>query len=462
MGWDVQLGELEASEIDAVLLHPEHTTNLQAVTWLLERFDAANTAEDLYDFQAQLFRASYRAQLAADRIGRTVHRVNAGKTPDWPGPMDAETATFVDPPWHLRCAPESTAPEEWVLERRVAERVIRQLRAVGDALAWRVHRYDRRVIIALSRNDLPGPFVGKAGLDAELGKITEIREQQGNFALLHDLTSVMRVLDATEIERTGRRMLHEIKSSDSSSARAKARKQTKHAERLLAAIDGSAALPGEEVMILWRARAQLRTHVRDLVPMLERAAAEGFAAIQVADRVVSAFHLLPAAGGSVSVQEVWNAYVRRRDDLLLQRLGIEQGCHRLRATSIDSAARDPATAPWGIYPLPAHLRAALICDYLILESFLAADQVAARFHRRRLNAQVLLPVTGNGFDEHTQVLQVTDNGHGVVVHGNAMYQLLMEFVRTDRFIDAIGEVLKLPDPSIRSLLTYSNERAAWR
>ncbi|MEU9158437.1 hypothetical protein AB0D59_49920 [Streptomyces sp. NPDC048417] len=459
MGWDVRLGELEASEIDAVLQHPEHMVNFHAVTWLLEQFDAAKTtAEDLYDFQAHLFRASYRAQLAADRIARAVRRINAGKAPGWPGPMDADTATFVNPPWRLRCAPDSREREQWIFERRVAERVIRQLRAVGDALAWRVHGYDRRVIVALSRNDPPGPFVAKSGLDAELGKITEFMEQ-GRFALLHDLTSVVRVLDATEIEPSGRRMLHEIKSSGSSSATAKAKKQIKRAERLLAAIDGRVALPGEEATSLWRAGTQLRTHVRELVPAIERAAAEGFSAVQFADRVVGAFHLLSASGRHA--EEVWNAYVRCREDLLRQRLGIEKGLHRLRATSVDSAARDPATAPWGIYPLPAHHRAALICDYLVLESFLVADEVAARFHRKRLDAQVLLSVPGHGFDGHTKILQIADNGHNIVVHGNAMYQLLMEFVRTDRFVDAIDEALKLPDPSIHSLLMYSNERAVW-
>ncbi|GAA3839091.1 hypothetical protein GCM10022403_084280 [Streptomyces coacervatus] len=59
MGWDVGLGELEASEIDAVLQHPEHLINFQVITWLLERFDAAkSTAKELYDFQAQLHSAA--------------------------------------------------------------------------------------------------------------------------------------------------------------------------------------------------------------------------------------------------------------------------------------------------------------------------------------------------------------------------------------------------------------------
>ena len=40
----------------------------------------------------------------------------------------------------------------------VCERVDRQLRSVADALAWRVFNYDRRVIVAFSRNYPPGPM----------------------------------------------------------------------------------------------------------------------------------------------------------------------------------------------------------------------------------------------------------------------------------------------------------------
>ncbi|RPE43131.1 hypothetical protein EDD90_6308 [Streptomyces sp. Ag109_O5-1] len=49
----------------------------------------------------------------------------------------------------------------------------------------------------------------------------------------------------------------------------------------------------------------------------------------------------------------------------------------------------------------------------------------------------------------------------MVVHGSGVYQLLMEFVRTDRFIPATSEALELPHPPQHTLHTYSNEKAAW-
>ena len=51
----------------------------------------------------------------------------------------------------------SGATGSWALESLVCDRVARQVRLVGDALAWRLFNFDRRVVMALSRND-PGAF----------------------------------------------------------------------------------------------------------------------------------------------------------------------------------------------------------------------------------------------------------------------------------------------------------------
>lgn len=461
MAWDGGLSGLDESKLNCVFLHPEHRANLSNVTWLLERCDAAGRGvDDLYDVQAHLFQASYRAQLAAQSIRRALRRVQGFKAPDWPGDHTTEIAALVAPPWQLSCPSDSSREEDWRLERHVAERVIRQLRAVGDVLAWRVYNYDRRAIVALSRNDPPGPFVGKEGLDYELGKVVEIKSKEGNFALLHDLTSVLRVLDVTELRPDGSRMLREVKSSATASATTKARRQLKQAERLLGAIDGSQPLPGSEATQLWRSRTQLRTHVRDVSPLLDRAEKDGYAAARISDRVISVLHLLTAARDG-RPEAKWAVYAGLRNRLLEQHQGIERGLHRLQVTSTDTTARDPATAPWGIYPLPARHRAALICDYLIIQTFALADGLAERFQRRGLHAQVLLPEQDGTFDTSTDVLRVAGPTRGMVVHGNAVYQLLMEFVRTDRFIPAISEALELPHPPQHTLHTYSNEKAAW-
>jgi len=462
LAWDLPLREMDAAVMDHVMLHPEQRRNLQVVTELLHGLDLSSTAEDLYDVQADLFRYSYRAQMAAFGIGRAVGRLKARKRPDWSPVADDPESPFAVPAWQLVCDANCDQPEAWVLERRVAERVIRQLRSVGDALAWRVFRHDRRLIIALSRNDPPGPLVNKAGLDFELGRITDIKQQRGNFALLHDLTSVVRVLDVTEVDAAGRRLLQEVKSSDAPSARAKAAKQIKRAERLLAAVDGEQPLPDEESTTLWRAKAQHRTDARAVIPLLDRAEQDGFASARLRDRVVGAIHLLTAARTHQSPQALWHLYAARRDRLLDRHLGITDGLHRLTASSGDSAARDPAVAPWGIYPWPARHRAALICDFLVLQVFMSADQLAQRFQRRGFTAQVTLPVPGGMFEGTTEVINVVGANAGMTMHGNVAYQLLMEFIETSRFVDASLEIMGLPRSLDHTVLVYSNERASWR
>jgi hypothetical protein len=86
-----------------------------------------------------------RLAVDSDRNGfsQAVKRMRAGKPPQ---PGAPEPQSGLDP----------RQPETWRLERDVCERVARQLRCVGDALAWRVFGFQRRYILALCRNDPPG------------------------------------------------------------------------------------------------------------------------------------------------------------------------------------------------------------------------------------------------------------------------------------------------------------------
>jgi hypothetical protein len=83
---------------------------------------------------------------------------------------------------------------------------------LGDALARRYYKYDRRAIIALSCNDSPGPMYGKKGLPYELGRVEEIWKSDGHFALMHDLTNCLRIADLSEIVSDGMTWLREIKA----------------------------------------------------------------------------------------------------------------------------------------------------------------------------------------------------------------------------------------------------------
>jgi hypothetical protein len=219
-----------------MMRHPEQVANIGGVKELLGLFDQAHDPGIVRDVQSDLFQASYRAQQAAGDIRRARKRLQDGKAPGWPVDHGAELAEFMAPAWRLRCDPGSHADKDWSGELRVAERVVRQLRSVGDALAWRVFRYDRRAIVALSSNSPPGPFVGKKGLGYELASVIDHWRERKTFTLLHDLTSVLRVMDSTELQPDGSLMVREVKSSP----RASTSRQVRIAEAALAAIDGRA------------------------------------------------------------------------------------------------------------------------------------------------------------------------------------------------------------------------------
>jgi hypothetical protein len=409
--------------------------------------------------QEHLYRATYRAQQAGHDIRRAVSRLKSGKNSGWPVAHNPETAAFVAPPWQLSCEPDSRDSTAWEAELLVAERVDRQLKAVGDALAWRVHRYDRRIIIALSRNSPPGPFVGKTGLAYERGAVRDLWEKHRHFALMHDLTSVLRIVDVTEVRADGFRMLREIKANPDASIG----RQIRLAQAALAAIDGSSPLPGtgpETEPFLWRSSAQLCTHVRRLGPLIDQASAYGFWIGRTGDRVAGIVNLLVAAQNGRAPAEQWAEYQENLDETLRKHL--PASLHRMKAISADVAGRDPAIAPYGIYPVPAWQRAGLICDYPIIEGTMTDRTLVTALERHGLATRLLLPAASGHRSSGQSVLEITRRDRSLILHGAALNQLLLEWIVTDRYADAIAELLGTEHPSPQGVLTFSNEVAVWR
>lgn len=453
------LAGLSAPQLDAAMRHPEQLENLSTVTMLLQGLDAAGSDPGRWAAcQEQLYRASYRAQQAGHDLRRALSRLASGKNPGWPVAHDSETEKFVAPAWRLLCNPDCLDSAGWDTELRIAERIDRQLKSVGDALAWRVYRYDRRIIIALSRNKPPGPFVGKAGLASERGAVRDLWTTHRHFALMHDLTAALRIVDITEVQANGYRMLREIKANPKASAS----RQIRLAEAALAAIDGSNPLPGPDPDLepfLWRSSAQLRTHVRQLRPLIDQASDHGFWVGRTGDRVVGVANLLAAAQNGRYPAEQWAEYEDSRDQALGKHLPVS--LHRMKAISADAAGRDAAIAPYGIYPLPAWQRAGLICDYLIIEGTMADRTLVAAFEKRGMTARPLLPAANGVQSADQDVLEVTRGNCRVVLHGAALNQLLLEWIVTDRYADAVAELFDMPNPSPQAVLTFSNERSAW-
>ena len=150
------LDELPAEKISAIQTHPIHQEGMRTVVRLIHQLRNSTCDSDLYEFQQELLARVLATEEHRAGCSRVVKRLKRGEGV----PVDAV---------ELRGAGEQHELENWLLERDVCERVGRQLRCVGDALAWKAFDYQRNYILVLSRNEPPGPMAGKAGLIAERG-----------------------------------------------------------------------------------------------------------------------------------------------------------------------------------------------------------------------------------------------------------------------------------------------------
>lgn len=210
----------------AVLTHPAQQAIVPRLAQLITWLRACEEPADFYEFQRHLFGNLYAVEERRAQCSRIIKRLRNGRSL----PTDAPPPPANGDPTQL---------DSWKLEAFVYERLARQLRTVGDGLAWRCFSYDRRMILTLSRNQSAGPMFGKEGLPYELGRLTELWENDGHFALLHDLTNCLRIADLTEFTNNSGALLREIKRKPHTD-----KKQMERAQTAVNAIMHGGPLPG--------------------------------------------------------------------------------------------------------------------------------------------------------------------------------------------------------------------------
>ena len=196
------LNDMALDRANRLFLHPIHQNAYKTLVALVSDLRQCRSFEDFHHFQQMLLEEILKIQAHGAACTHVAKRLRKERTI----PADAP---------ELRSGDDLHAPESWELEADVCERVERQLRSIADALAWRVFNFDRQVIVALSRNELAGPMVGKEGLEAERAFVLDTWHDTGSFVLLHDPTTCLRIGDATEFRPVGtsgwEAYLHEIK-----------------------------------------------------------------------------------------------------------------------------------------------------------------------------------------------------------------------------------------------------------
>jgi hypothetical protein len=429
----------------AVLRHPAQRTNAANVAQLIGWLRSCTDSSDFYEFQRHLFGYIYEIEERRAQCSWIIKRFRQRR----PLPADAP-----EPP----PTGDARQLESWEFEAYVYERLARQLRTVGDGLAWRCFGHDRRVILTLSRNDPAGPMYNKAGLPYELGSIQELWENDGHFALHHDLTNCLRIADLTEFTNEGRALFREIK--------AKPRKRKGQIARMQAAVDAiiyGAPLPGgRPVARLIELKEPYVTNLDRLSDLIGGAKEYGCRSSELSQGRALLVSSLPAVisrWGEDFEQgiRVLNAARQRA----IERAGIATAIHHIKGYSGDTASRAPIMAPWSIYPLDPEDCAALTCDLLFFEVTVSAHALVESLESIGLHGEVLLQPADVRLAGDMGVVRARWKDRSLTWHAYGLNLLLYELVEPDTLARGMREVLTMDDPPGEPVMIYSNEACNW-
>jgi hypothetical protein len=436
---------LPGVQIDVVLTHEDQRKNCQNVSNLIGWLRASHTPDDFYEVQSKLIEVLLNIEQRRAECKRAAKRLSAHKP----------AVVSIMP---LPEGRDQDSVEEWLLEAYIFGRLARQMRSVGDALAWTAFGFDRRVILALSRNQSPGPFQVKDGLGYELGHIQRFREDTGQFALLHDITNCLRIADVTEFHADGRCRFSEIKAGN----RARSA-QTTRAQQAVDALNGGAPLPGPLDAALVPVTAQYVTDVDHLAAALQAAATGGCCGIDLPGGRALVATDMPALAANFTESEGADLITAERTRAV-NVADIGGADQHIQGMSFDTAARAPTQAPFGIYPLDPPTVARLICDYIGFTTVVSVDYLADAFRDLGYQVDVPLPEANTQLVGDARVLRIANQRHTLTVYQQSMGQLLYELVKPDAWVAAVAELLEAitPGTTPNPIMVFAGEAATWR
>lgn len=420
------LDSLEAGQLDVVLLHPRHQWALKRITELIYQLRASRSEADLYQMQQDLLAAVLDTEHRRAAVSRVRKRVRKNAR-DLPATAP-ELESGLDP----------HEPEAWELEYAAHERVCRQLRSVGDALAWRAFGYERSHILALSRGESAGPMAGKDGLTAEL-EFVDGCWRDGRFALMHDLTNVLRLGDVS-VFHDEVVAFHEIKTNQ------KYQNSTQQG-RLSAAADsltrGTPFLRGGQTLV--RMTMPYRTHLDTLRVAMNLAHERGMQGVKVPGGrsvIAASLHTAP----NWWTQEEFGEEFDRRFRSYWRKAGIRSEDHKLVLSSLDRAGRVPTAPPWAIYPVVPEIAAGLITDAMFFYVAMSPDAVLSALADQGMTAAWRQRLDGSEVESQPllQVMLPVGNGRAQTISMNLieLNRLMLELIELGTWSEHLASLLR--------------------
>ncbi len=388
------LFDLSEDELNAVAGHQAQLATLVVVEELLTDLQTCSTASEYYEFQCELLRHIYDVEERHGSIRQVYKRLKRGAHLPASAP-------------ELGNGREPSEVQSWRLEDLTYVRIGRQLHAVGDALAWQVCGFDRRLISTLSRSSGSGHVYGKEGLPYELGVVTEAYRDRGNFLLLHDLTNCLRIGDGIEILAPGGVLIHEVKKSGRTDPAQRGRMQAS-----VDAIMEGQRLPGDRDARHVQLTTRISHHLAALQDAVNLAGERGTVGLLVPHGhrgvLVADFSRMLIEPERDWIQQ-WSA----RRSRLLRQLHLGAGTHEVVSRSFEQAARHTDIAPFGIFPLEPWQRARLTCDFLAYEVHMPTEAVLGAASRAGLEAEIDLSERSGTLEPEAGVFRIRRGDKGI-------------------------------------------------
>ena len=151
------------------------------------------------------------------------------------------------------------------------------MRDVGDGIAWRTLRYDRRAFTVLGAGERVGRVAVGIGRDAELAALAHLWEEEAEFAIHNDMTNCLRHGDLTAVRDAGGRVevtIYEVKAGTSRDE-AQLRRLNRATELLRSHLGSSGAGDGG-ILRVTPVPVRYETFLADLRGLVERAKEVGF------------------------------------------------------------------------------------------------------------------------------------------------------------------------------------------
>lgn len=438
------LRALPQDQLVQAVLHPHQLAGRETIRQLLTALDTATDLRDYFELQVELFQHIHRVETHRAASSRALKRLRKG------GQLQAEAPKLL-----TNGDPNDSGT--WLFEGLVSERLARQLRTVGDGLAWQSLGYDRRLILALAGNERPGPIVDKVGLKAEIAEVNE-HSSQGRFALMHDLTNCLRISDLSVIGTGPEIALREVKTSGRTPAAQRDRAQT----AVNAVTSGGqlpGRIPGSSLVVLG---TEFRTDLGLVSDAIDLARQRGYQGITVGEgRAVFVASVLDMDRlyGNTAEQAVKD--MAQSKSATFRRAGIDKATHHQIANSGDTAGRSALTAPVSIFPLDVDDRTDLICDMVTVEVTASVDALVQQLESRGLEAEVLYPPHTQMVPPASDVLRLRFGSRFLTVHASSMNQMLFELLKPSAWAEGIFELLASEDAPTHPELVFSNEPRSW-